>query len=314
MQPPFSQDLERRLRDPLGCTQSGESKVNLENAIKYFSPKSPMLNDAPGTTGDRLAISDVMAAFGLTEAQARFGFELFLSKHGITSNEGAVAMLTDYGMTQAPHHRAIATLDEPVRRDLVKLFSLFAYEDYTRSAASTRPCSCCSGTGFIEAEIFTTKSHMPYRERDFVKASVKMGVKNVRPVDYEQTRAVREVERVLCSSCGGKGTIRNACRCRGRGTVLDEYQSKVQGVPVTKTCSKCTGRGYARLPGEAVRRAAGLTVMAISEPTWRRGFKPFYEMLITQCHREEAQADALLKKVTDGGHPLEHSPLHGKPY
>lgn len=288
--------------------------MNLENAIKYFSPKSPMLSDAPGSTGDRLAISDVMASFGLTEPQARFGFELFLSKHGITSSERAVIMLTDYGMTQAPNYRAIASLNEPLRRDLVKLFSMFAYEDYTRSAASTRQCSCCSGTGFIEAEVFTTKSHMPYRERDFVKASVKMGVKGVRPSDYEHTGAVRDVERVLCSSCGGKGTISNACRCRGRGTVLDEYQSKVQGVPVTKTCSKCTGRGYARLPGEAVRRAAGLTVMAISEPTWRRKFKPFYEMLITQCHREEAQAEALLKKVTDTGHPREHMPLHGKPH
>lgn len=272
--------------------------MNLENAIKFFSPKSPMLSDAPGSTGDRLAISDVMASFGLTEAQARFGFELFLSKYGITTSDRAVSMLTDYGMGHAARYRAIAALSEPVRNSLIQLLATFAYQDYTRSAASTRPCSCCSGTGFIEAEVFTTKSHMPYRERDFVTASVKMGVKNFRPADHEQTRPVREIQQVLCSSCGGKGIISNACRCRGRGTVLDEHQSKIQGVPVTKTCPKCSGRGYARLPGEAVRRAICLTVMHLSEPGWRRHFKPLYEALIMQCHKEESVANSMLRKVT----------------
>lgn len=271
--------------------------MNLESAVKFFAPKSPTLSDAPGATGERLAISDVMASFGLTEAQARFGFELFLSKHGITTSDRAVSMLTEYGMTQAINYSVIAALDESVRQELVRLLSAFAYQDYTRSAASTRQCTCCSGTGFIEAEVFSTKAHTPPAAQEILRTSLKWGVKVI-PSEYEVKREVREIQRVLCKSCNGKGVISNACRCRGRGAVLDEHQSKLQGVPVTKTCPKCSGRGYARLPGEAVRRAICLTVMQLSEAGWRRHFKPLYEVLIMQCHKEESMADSMLRRVT----------------
>lgn len=251
--------------------------MNLESAIKFFAPKSPQLSDSPpATASDSLTITDVMASFGLTEAQARFGFELFLSKHGITTSDRAVEMLTDFGLGQAVRYRAIAELEEDIKRSLVQLLATFAYQDYTRSAASTRPCVCCSGTGFIDAEVVSMKSMLS------------------RP----GSRQVREAVKVRCTSCGGKGVISNACRCHGKGVVLDEEQSKLQGVPVTKTCPKCSGRGYARLPGEAVRRAAGYAVMTISEPTWRRSFKPFYELLIIQCHKEESHADTMLSRVT----------------
>lgn len=272
--------------------------MNLESAIKFFAPKSPQLSDSPpATASDSLTISDVMASFGLTEAQARFGFELFLSKHGITSSDRAVEMLTDFGLGQAVRYRAIAELEEDTKRSLVQLLATFAYQDYTRSAASTRPCTCCSGTGFIEAEVFSTKAHTPPAAQEILRTSLKWGVKVI-PSEYEVKREVREIQRVLCTSCGGKGEISNACRCHGKGVVLDEEQSKLQGVPVTKTCLKCSGRGYARLPGETVRRAAGYAVMSISQPTWSRSFKPFYELLIIQCHKEEAHADNMLLRVT----------------
>ena len=267
--------------------------MNLESAIKFFAPKSPQLSDSPpATASDSLTITDVMASFGLTEAQARFGFELFLSKHGITSSDRALEMLTDFGMSQAVRYRAIAELEEEIKRSLVQLLATFAYQDYTRSAASTRPCTCCSGTGFIDAEVVSMKSMLS------------------RP----GSRQVREAVKVRCTPCGGKGVISNACRCHGKGVVLDEEQSKLQGVPVTKTCPKCSGRGYARLPGEAVRRAAGYAVMSISEATWRRNFKPFYESLIIQCHKEESYADSLLSRVTGNGElqkkMLKINPMH----
>jgi len=272
--------------------------LNLESAIKFFAPKSPQLSDSPpATASDSLTITDVMASFGLTEAQARFGFELFLSKHGITTSDRAVEMLTDFGMGQAVRYRAIAELDEDIKRSLVQLLATFAYQDYTRSAASTRPCTCCSGTGFIEAEVFSTKSHTPPAAQEILRTSLKWGMKVI-PSEYEIKREVREIQHVFCKSCGGKGVISNACRCHGKGVVLDEEQSKLQGVPVTKTCPKCSGRGYARIPGEAVRRAAGYAVMSISQPTWSRGFKPFYELLIIQCHKEESHADTMLSRVT----------------
>ncbi|MGK3134854.1 antitermination protein [Pantoea trifolii] len=251
--------------------------MNLESAIKFFAPKSPQLSDSPrATASDSLTITDVMASFGLTEAMARFGFELFLSKHGVTSNSRAVEMLTDFGLGQSERYRAIAELDEHVKRELVQLLATFAYQDYSRSAASTRSCPCCSGTGFTDAEVFSMKSV-------FARSG---------------SREVREQVRILCASCAGKGEISNACRCHGKGKVLDKEQSELQGVPVTKECPKCSGRGYARLPSEVVRRAVAYAVVTISEPTWRRSFKPFFELLVIQCHREEAIADEMLQRVT----------------
>lgn len=273
--------------------------MNLENSIKFFAPKSPQLSDSPrATASDSLTITDVMASFGLTEAQARFGFELFLSKHGVTSSDRALEMLTDFGVKESARYRAITELAEETKRELVQLLATFAYQDYSRSAASTRTCPCCNGTGFREAEVFSTKSHTPFVAREIMRTSIRWGVKDVIPSSYEVKRDVREVVRALCSSCGGKGEISNACRCHGKGQVLDKEQSNLQGVPVMKTCPKCTGRGYARLPSEVVRRAVGFAVMTVSEPTWRRSFKPFYELLVIQCHREESHADQMLQRVT----------------
>lgn len=273
--------------------------MNIEQSIKFFAPKSPQLSDSPrATASDSLTITDVMASFGLTEAKARFGFELFLSKHGITSNVRAVEMLTDYGLKESARYRAIAVLEEDIKRDLVQLLATFAYQDYSRSAASTRPCPCCSGTGFIEVERFTTKTHTPLVAQDVMRKAISWGAKGVIPSQYEKRREVRETVKVFCKSCNGKKVISNACRCHGKGKVLDKAESERQGLPVSKTCSKCTGRGYARLPSEVVRRAAGFAVMTISEPTWRRSYKQFYELLITQCHTQESIADQMLQLVT----------------
>lgn len=269
--------------------------MNLESAIKFFSPKSPQLNGAaPATATDSLTISDVMASFGLTGAQAYFGFELFLSKHGITSGERALAMLADYGLRQAHRYPALAGLDDDTKQRLVELLAAFAYQDYARSAASTRQCMCCSGTGFIEAETFTNKTYYP----DGRPPKWASCTKGVYPSYWEEVRAKRELVNVRCKSCNGKGEISIACRCHGKGTVLDEEQTRLQGVPVTKTCIKCGGRGYPRLPAEAVRRAAHLYVMRMPQPKWSRHFKPFYEELINQCHAEETAADRMLQRVT----------------
>nr|WP_310616673.1 antitermination protein [Pantoea cypripedii] len=277
--------------------------MNLENSIKFFAPKSPQLSDSPrATASDSLTITDVMASFGLTEAQARFGFELFLSKHGITSSDRAVEMLTDFGLSQAVRYRAIAELDNDIKRDLVQLLATFAYQDYSRSAASTRKCTCCSGTGFTDATVFTNKTYYP----DGKPPVWARTTKGVFPSYWEEVRAKREVVRVLCKTCEGKGEISNACRCHGKGKVLDEEKSALQGAPVMKECPKCSGRGYARLPAETVRRAAGYAVMAISQPTWSRSFKPFYELLIIQCHKEESFADEMLQRVTSNRKIIEN--------
>ncbi|EBQ5889472.1 antitermination protein, partial [Salmonella enterica subsp. enterica serovar Braenderup] len=40
--------------------------MNLENTVKFHSPKSPQLSDSPrATASDSLTNTDVMAAFGM---------------------------------------------------------------------------------------------------------------------------------------------------------------------------------------------------------------------------------------------------------
>ncbi|WP_071825362.1 antitermination protein Q [Xenorhabdus poinarii] len=124
-----------------------------------------------------------------------------------------------------------------------------------------------------------------------------MGLK-ITPSSYEKLREIREVVKVVCPTCKGKSTVRHSCRCNGRGEVLDKTQTELIGIPVYKTCPKCSGRGYSRLPAEEVRRAICDSVIEISQPTWSRNFKPFYESLIEECFTEEAVADFVLSKIT----------------
>lgn len=100
--------------------------MNLESAIKYFSPKSPNLSDASAATGERMAITDVMAALGLAEAQAQLGFELFLSKMEITSCDRAVEMLAEFGIRQTSKYRAMRELSDDTQRKMVEVLAAFA--------------------------------------------------------------------------------------------------------------------------------------------------------------------------------------------
>lgn len=272
--------------------------MRLESLPKLFAAKSSMISDSPRATAtDALTGTDYMAAIGLADLKSGFGLDLFLAKMGISSPDRAVESLVKYAFTQTSKHKAIEQLDDDIKQAVVQLLANFAYQDYARSAASTRECDCCHGEGFIDAEVFTTKTHTPWVAKDIVKTTLEWGFK-ITPSDYEVRRELREVVRVLCPSCKGKKVLSNACRCNGRGEVLDKAETERQGVPVYKDCCKCSGRGYSKLPAEDVRRALIGVDIEISQPSWSRNFKPFYEHLITKCHTEESYADSMLSKVT----------------
>ncbi len=276
-----------------------EEEMSLEAIPKYFFPKSTMISDSPrATASDSMTGTDWMAALGLADLKSGFGLDLFLAKMGVSSPDKALQCLTDYALTQTSRYRTISKLSEDTKQKVVQILATFAYQDYSRSAASTRQCECCKGEGFIEAEVFTTKAHTPFAAQDLMRTSIKWGVKSVIPAQYEVRRQVRETARVLCHSCNGKGVVSNACRCHGKGKVLDKAETEIQGFPVMKDCPKCQGRGYARLPAENVRRAICAEVMELSEPSWRRNYKPLYEALITQCHKEERITEVKLNSVT----------------
>ena len=269
--------------------------MRLESIPKYFAPKSPTFSDSPrATSTDALTGTDIMAALGLADMKGGFGLDLFLAKQGISSPERALESLKDYAEKAAIFHKAMRKHSEELQQIAISFMVLFAFQDYSRSAASVRECECCKGEGFIEADVFTNKVKYP----DGKPPKWARITKGVFPSYWEEVKAVREVVKVLCPTCKGKKVISNACRCNGRGKVLDKALTDKTGIPTMKECGKCSGRGYARLPAEQVRKALALEGLEIAETTWRREYKPFYEQLVTQCHKEESVADAMLAAVT----------------
>ncbi|MBE8596835.1 antitermination protein Q [Xenorhabdus sp. BG5] len=270
--------------------------MNLESLPKYFSPKTVHISDSPAATAtDAFSITDVMASLGLASAQARLGIELFLAKQGINKPDDAVESLYQYALTQVHKHLAIAKLDEDIRVSVLQILANYAFQDYARSAASKKPCPDpdCDG-GFISVRKFTTK--FGTREGMLVGSLASLGLKPTRFVT--SAREVEETCRIVCKTCNGKAEISHSCRCNGRGEVLDKRQTQLLGIPTYKTCPKCSGRGYSRLPAEDVRRAICDEVMELPETTWRRNFKQLYESLVEECFKEEAKADSVLSKLT----------------
>ncbi|BET97778.1 antitermination protein Q [Xenorhabdus taiwanensis] len=266
--------------------------MNLESLPKYFSPKTIQFSDSPAATAtDTFSITDVMASLGLASAQARLGIELFLAKQGINKPDDAVESLYQYALTQAYKHPAIAKLDEDIKRGVLQLLANYAFQDYARSAASKKPCpeTHCE-SGFITVRKFTTKYGTS--EGLLMKA---LGLKPTRFVT--SIHEVEETCRIVCKTCDGKGEVSHSCRCNGRGRVLDKKQTELIGIPVFKTCPKCSGRGYSRLKfteiWDAVKPLTG-----VSKTTCYDKYQPLFEHLVTECFKEEARADSILQKLT----------------
>ena len=240
--------------------------MNLENTVKYHFAKSTMISDAPrATASDSLTGTDIMAAIGMTQSRAALGFSAFLGKMDISDydRERAIDLLTKYAIEHCDKVAALRKLESDVKPKVMQVLATFAFADYSRSAASTRTCDCCHGNKFVEAEVMTMKH-----------------------IGQPHLSEKREMVKVLCHKCKGKGALTNACQCNGKGTVLDKEKTILQrGVPAYKTCTRCNGRGYARLLPDSVRKYICVTVMDIPETTWRRSYKDFF-------------ANQMLNKVT----------------
>lgn len=253
--------------------------MNLENTLKFHFAKSTMISDSPrATSSDSLTGTDIMAAIGMTQTRADLGFSAFLGKMDISDydRDRAIGLLTQYAMEQCDKVAALRKLETDIKLKVMQVLATFAFADYARSAASTRTCDCCQGNKFVEAQVMT--------------------MKHIGRPNLEERR---ETVKVLCHKCTGKGKLSNACQCKGRGKVLDKEKTLLQnGVPAYKDCSKCNGRKYARLPAENVRRALVEFDVEVSQPTWSRTWKPFWESLVEKCYQEEAYADRQLSKVT----------------
>ena len=242
-----------------------------------------------------------MAAMGMTQERAAMGYSAFLGKMGISNNdrERAIELLAQYALTKCDRVAALRKLDAGVKSLVMHRLASFAFEDYSRSAASVKQCDGCNGNGFIDAEVFSMKSHTPAKEKKFVKMSLHMGVEVIRPSDYEVHRQVREVARVLCPQCKGKKVVSCACNdCHGRGKAINQALTEQQGVPVLADCKRCSGRGYERIPSTVAYAAVCQITDVISLDTWKKSVKPLYDQLITKFDIEEAWAEEQLNQIT----------------
>ncbi|WP_336653720.1 antitermination protein [Leclercia adecarboxylata] len=275
--------------------------MNLENTVKYHFAKSTMISDSPrATASDSLTGTDIMAAMGMTQERAAMGYSAFLGKMGISQNdrERAIALLAEYALTKCDKIAALRKLEAGVKALVMRQLAAFAFEDYSRSAASVKQCDCCEGQGFIEADVFSMKTSISGCAKGIIQKSKKWGLKVI-PSQHQNRREVKEVAWVLCSACKGKKVVSCACNdCRGRGTAVNQEETKEQGVPVLGSCKRCSGRGYERIPSTEAHAAVCQITDAISLDTWKKSVKPFYDQLITKFDIEEAWAEAQLKQIT----------------
>jgi len=254
--------------------------MNLESATKFFFCKSQSFTDAPRGTGDMLTGSDVMAAFGMCQSKAELGFKAFLGKIGLSPEDAkrAIQLLTQYGMKNCDKVAALRKLDMKIKAKVVQKLATFAYKDYCRSASGEEDCPACKGRG------------MKSVRKDVVKHP---GCKGV------AANIKNEVVDEFCVKCNGKGRLSVACRdCKGRCEVIDKKETELQGVPVKKSCQRCTGRGYERIPAADAYRSICAFTDGISPATWDKTIKPFYDSLITQLEKEESWAERSLNSVT----------------
>lgn len=275
--------------------------MNLESTVKYHFAKSTQISDSPrATASDSLTGTDIMAAMGMTQERAAMGYSAFLGKMGISRNdrEKAINLLSQYAISCCDKVAALRKLESDIKPLVMQQLATFAYEDYSRSAASNKTCDCCKGAGFIEADVFSMKTSMAGVDRDIIKKTKEWGFKII-PSQYENRREVREVARVLCQKCKGKRVVSAACNdCHGRGKAVNEKMTKEQGVPVIGNCKRCSGRGYERIPSTEAYAAVCSITEEISLDTWKKSVKPFYDQLITKFDIEESWAESQLKAIT----------------
>lgn len=259
--------------------------MNLENTLRYHFAKSTLISDSPrATASDSLTGTDIMAAMGMTQERAAMGYSAFLGKMGISNNdrERAIELLAEYALTKCDSVAALRKLDARVKPLVMRQLATFAFEDYSRSAASVKQCDSCAGQGFIEADVFTNKYRRP---------EGKMTVAGM--------VRVKETVKVLCKKCNGAGTISAACcDCHGRGKAVNQDLTEKQGVPVLADCKRCSGRGYERIPSTEAYAAVCQITDAISVATWEKSVKRFYDQLITKFDIEEAWAESQLRAIT----------------
>ena len=79
--------------------------MNIESIPKFFAPKGMHISDSGrATASEQLTVTDVMAALGMTQAEAGIGLSMFLGKAGISENDrmASIHWLAEYAKKNLP--------------------------------------------------------------------------------------------------------------------------------------------------------------------------------------------------------------------
>lgn len=88
------------------------------------------------------------------------------------------------------------------------------------------------------------------------------------------------------------------CRCGGRGKITDLMASKASGKTVEKMCPRCGGSGLKPPTSAAVYKVIKMLAPDLTQRTWSRNWKVFYDSLVAHCHQEADAAEQLFSVIT----------------
>ena len=125
--------------------------MNLENAVKFQSPKSPQFTDSPrATASEALTGTDVIGALGMVQSRSPLGFSAFNGKMELSENDkkNAIRLLTQHGLKHCGKVAALRKLETNSKLKVVQTLATFAFSSWSRSAATPGArCKDCKGTG-----------------------------------------------------------------------------------------------------------------------------------------------------------------------
>lgn len=259
--------------------------MKIESALKYFNPKSQSFTDSSRATGNEsLTGTDLVGAIGFCQSKSPLGISAVMAKAGNSEQDTirTVQQLMQYANRTAP--KLLRKAAGSRLNSCLMVLSKLAFDEFSRSAATDSDCPYCEGRGY----------HVEKRRVVIYPGYISGfdGEEKIPP--RYNLQEVRE----NCTACNGKGKVKARCRCNGTGRVRDLAESARRGVPVDKKCERCTGWGYRRMPSSTAFRAINVLVPDLTQSSWSRNWKPFFEKLVAKCEIEESHADAIFSQAT----------------
>ena len=114
--------------------------MNIESITKFFAPKGMHISDSGrATASEQLTVTDVMAALGMTQAEAGIGLSMFLGKAGISEHDrkASVSWLAEYAKSKAPREGANKQVISSQADSLIKISRIWA--DFFPANTSNQP-------------------------------------------------------------------------------------------------------------------------------------------------------------------------------